>query len=316
MLFIFTSSFDTTTDLLIDRLPDVPVFRFNMDLWRDYAWQFTPDGFSVEDPTGRCCDTSSLFLIYQRKPLFSDFIDIPAGGSLENWCREEVLALWRDLYLEYCARGRACLIHPGNGRWGKLRQLWLARRYFRVPEWAAFHGCACPQFPGATISKGLTQTPIGSGKLFFTKEVEPAQLDPEYPWFVQSKVNAQTDVTVAYVSGDLFAFEVDRDTFEGVDCRIDFSGQLEWKPTDLSEAEQSAIRGFMEVTGFSFGRLDFLRENGELIFLELNPNGQWAWLDLEGKHGLLPRIAEEIRREYWWFAADTVPANLPEIVQT
>ena len=59
----------------------------------------------------------------------------------------------------------------------------------------------------------------------------------------------------------------------------------------------------MHATGFSFGRLDFLRQNGDLLFLELNPNGQWAWLDEDGRHGLLPRIAEELRTEYFWFAS-------------
>ncbi len=304
MLLIFTNSFDTTTDLLIERLPDVPVFRFNIDLWRDYVWQFGPNGFSVEDPTGRRCDSASTVLVYQRKPMFLEFIDVPAGGSLENWCRKEVEALWNDVYFDYAARGRACLVHPGNGKWGKLRQLWLARRYFQVPEWRAFHGRTCPPLPGAIISKALTQTPIGAGKLFFTKEVSPGQLDPGYPWFIQSKVEAQTDVTVAYVRGDLFAFELDRKSFDGVDCRADLSNQ-NWIPTALSTKEAVSIRGFMEATGYSFGRLDFLRENGKLVFLELNPNGQWAWLDEEGKHGLLPRIAEEIRSEYFRISGQT-----------
>ena len=298
MLLIFTNSIDTTTDLLLDRILDIPVFRFNIDLWREYSWSFGPEGFSVEDPSGRICDTASTVLVYQRKAIFLEFIDVPAGGSLDNWCREEVDALWRDLFLEYCARGRACLIHPGNGKWGKLRQLWLARRYFRVPEWTAFHGRPCPAIPEAVISKALTQTPIGSGKIFFTTDVLIEQLNPQYPWFVQSKVNAQTDVTVAFVRGDLFAFELDRSAFQGVDYRAYPDAHFEWVPHVLTQIEKNSIRGFMETTGLSFGRLDFLRENGELVFLELNPNGQWAWLDEQGKHGLLERIADEIRGMY------------------
>ena len=290
----------------MDRLPDVPVFRFNIDLWRDYVWAFGPEGFYVEDPTGRRCDSASTVMVYQRKPIFLEFIDVPAGGCLENWCREEVSALWNDLFFDYCARGRACLVHPGKGRWGKPRQLWLARQFFAVPDWMAFHG-QVPVIPGATVAKALTQTPIGAGKLFFTKEVTAGQLDPGYPWFVQSKVEAQADVTVAYVRGDLFAFELDRSTLDGVDCRADLNKKQDWNPVVLTHKEKASICGFMEATGYSFGRLDFLRENGSLVFLELNPNGQWAWLDEDGRHGLLQRIAEEIRRDYFQLAVHSMP---------
>lgn len=298
MILIFSNSLDTTTDLLIDRLVDIPVFRFNIDLWRQYGWDFNSDGFVVEDPSGRRCDSASTVLVYQRKPIFLEFIDVPAGGCLENWCREEVSELWKNVYQEYCARGCACLIHPGKGRWGKLRQLWMAQRYFRVPAWSAFHGRPCPEGLTPAISKAISQTPIGAGKLFFTKEVTPEKLDPQYPWFVQNKVNAQADVTVAYVKGDLFAFELDRSTIQGVDYRVHLEEHLDWKPCTLKASEETAIRSFMEETGYSFGRLDLLREDGELVFLELNPNGQWAWLDEQGEHGLLLRVAQEIREMY------------------
>jgi hypothetical protein len=52
----------------------------------------------------------------------------------------------------------------------------------------------------------------------------------------------------------------------------------------------------MERTGYSFGRLDFLKVDGELWFLEVNPNGQFAWLDLDRKSGLIHSVAEAIKR--------------------
>ena len=60
------------------------------------------------------------------------------------------------------------------------------------------------------------------------------------------------------------------------------------------EAERKAICGFMAEAGLSFGRFDFIRKDGVLNFLEVNPNGQWAWLDEKNEHGLLSAIAEEI----------------------
>ena len=53
----------------------------------------------------------------------------------------------------------------------------------------------------------------------------------------------------------------------------------------------------MAETGYRFGRFDFIRKDGELWFLELNPNGQWAWLDRDCKNGLITAIAEAIISE-------------------
>ena len=54
----------------------------------------------------------------------------------------------------------------------------------------------------------------------------------------------------------------------------------------------------MKDTGFEFGRFDFMRKDGVLYFLELNPNGMWAWLDLEFKNGIFECVANEIKEVY------------------
>jgi hypothetical protein len=106
-------------------------------------------------------------------------------------------------------------------------------------------------------------------------------------------VNASHDITVAYVYGSLFAYALDRKTFEGLDWRKhNLSPDLKWQSFELTESQSSAIRAFMKEIGWTFGRLDFLLSNGKLIFLEVNPNGQWAWLDLHDSNGLYARMLE------------------------
>jgi hypothetical protein len=43
-----------------------------------------------------------------------------------------------------------------------------------------------------------------------------------------------------------------------------------------------------------FGRLYFLLDDQQYWFCEVNPNGQFAWLDLKGKNGLLQAVVSEI----------------------
>src|SRR6266513_2005840 len=67
-----------------------------------------------------------------------------------------------------------------------------------------------------TVVKSLTTEPIGpveERELLFTTRVDERHLSSNCPWLVQSYVNADKDVTVAFVYNQLFAFELDRTEF-------------------------------------------------------------------------------------------------------
>lgn len=298
MLLVLSHSEDVTTDVVLNRLPDLEVFRFNIDLWQDYEWQVDGEGFLLRDPTGRTCRDEDTHAVYLRKLFFNPpLIDVPAGGSEEAWTRCEVEALWlglRDLAME---TGRLALVHPSPaGRWNKIRQMRVARNHFRVPEWCAYHGPGCP-LPAPVVAKAFGQNHIGSGGILMVRQVDPARLSPDYPWFVQRSITAAThDVTVACVDGRFFAYQADRRAFAGEDCRLATTLEgLPWQPVALTASERAAIAGFMKATGFTFGRIDFLRDADGLWFLEINPNGQFAWLDPHGRNGLLDAVAESLR---------------------
>ena len=296
MLLILTCSEDATTDMLVPYLNGVPVFRFNIDRYADYSWDFSGKRFCITHMDGQIITSETLRAFYLRKPIFFERIDIPKGGSLVNWAREEVTEVLRDLYYNMEARGKCVLVHPGKGKWRKPRQMALAETIFKVPEWHVYHGAlSLPRDGRRWVVKCLTQTLVGEDKTLFVREVDPAKLDPQYPWFVQEKVEADEDVTVVYVQGRMFAFSLKRTSFDGPDYR--FAGavnRLPWRKTDLSADEERDVESFMRTTGFDFGRFDFLRKDGVLWFLEMNPNGQWAWLDEGNQYGLFSAIAEEL----------------------
>ena len=51
----------------------------------------------------------------------------------------------------------------------------------------------------------------------------------------------------------------------------------------------------MNDCGLKFGRLDFLVvENNQIVFLEVNPNGQWAWLDPYNENGLMEAMIYQL----------------------
>ncbi len=298
VILVLSSASDATTDLLVPMLSGRGVFRFNIDLWRDYRWRIDADGYQLLDPTGRVCRQEMVGAVYLRK-LIPDpaYIDVPAGGSQESWVRDEVREVWEGIRDMAQQDGRLALVHPApTGRWNKMRQMRVAARHFPVPPWWVLHPVRPDGLPEFAVAKSFGHPPVGGGALMLVNRVPVARLDPAFPWFLQECLDAAShDVTVVYVNGRLFAYEASRAPLSGVDCRRpDTAADLVWEKADLSVAEGAAARAFMAETGFSFGRLDFLRAGGRLWFLELNPNGQFAWLDEDDADGLLSAVVAEI----------------------
>ena len=272
------------------------VFRFNIDKPDDFTWDFHAIGFRITDIiSGKELTEKTLTSFYIRKPMYFDHIDVPKFGCVENWRRKETDELFQDFYRECQHRGLVALVRCSNNRYGKLRQLIAAQKHFHVAPWHFFHGELPEELKqGRWVVKSMTQTMIGKDKAFFVREIDPAALDLSYPWFVQERIDGEEEVTVVYVDGKTYAANAQRSSFDGVDL---FVNPHAWPRCELPEEEERAIKGFMDETGYRFGRFDFIRKNGELWFLELNPNGQWAWLDENNEHGLVTMVADAIKRE-------------------
>lgn len=303
MILILTNSLDTTTDIIIPHLTRrAEVFRFNIDLWRDYRWRITADGYEISDPTGRTCREAEVGAVYERKVMFNPvYIDVPAQGSSESWLREEIFAIWAGIKDLAMGSGKLAVIHPSpSGNWYKMRQMRVAAKYFPVLPWEMLHGVPST-LDSSVVCKTNTGAATGTGALFRVSKVDPTLIDTAWPWFLQvagERGNKAADeVTVAYIAGKSFAAELSRDGLSNPDSRqATIDGTADWHPCDLSESEQASIRALMAETGFTFSRFDFLRIDGVLHFLEFNVNGQFGWIDIKNERGMMTAIADEIMR--------------------
>jgi glutathione synthase/RimK-type ligase-like ATP-grasp enzyme len=92
----------------------------------------------------------------------------------------------------------------------------------------------------------------------------------------QAKLVKKTDVRVTVVGDDLFATEINN------------AGELDWRrshetviyrPCELPEAVVAAVHRLMHSLGLVFGALDFVLTEQGHQFVEINPNGQWGWIE-------------------------------------
>ncbi len=302
--FIPTTSLDGTCDLVVSRLGSDAVFRFNTDLWRDYAFRAGPDGFEIASPTGRRVTSADIAKVYWRKPQRTRGLYPDKKHSREDsYMEDELWHAFRDVVGLLWSQGKVVLVEPeADDRLGKLAQLWAAADLFPVAPWTFACGDQEAFRPGAvSVVKSLTLGRVADKSVLYATRVDEGDLDPSFPWFMNDYVDAPFDVTAVYVRGNLFAFEFPRHRFadRSIDWRaVSLEDGADWRTHALPNAVVDASRTLMSRLGLAYGRFDFLLTGeGDYVFLEVNPNGEWGWLDKDGANGILNRILDEISPE-------------------
>src|SRR5579872_262631 len=121
---LISNSIDYLSDLLVARLGAERVFRYNTDLWHDYAVCVSADGVEISDPTGRRVEDAAIAKVYRRSSMRGSVIFPQKQFSdLERYAEEEVYAAWADLFNIFWHQGKIVLSQPlGTLRSGKLMQ--------------------------------------------------------------------------------------------------------------------------------------------------------------------------------------------------
>ena len=292
MLLLIAGSLDTTSDLLVNELGRDKVFRFNYDLYKDYSLEFSPDFGEITSPSGHTINSVTVTSAFWWKA-FSFFL-----RDQDTFIVEEVKYIFREIYHWCRIRG----ITKGNphdfhNHLGKFNILNIASKYFATPntllsfKLAGVRKISCFDIVAKSLTSGLTAT----NKSLMTTAVEINQLSPEYPWFLQEKIESKFDITVFVCGHELFSFSRDRSNLIGLDWRseqiLDKDIQ-EWFHYELSEKQIINIKKFCKDISSDWGRIDFMERSNELVFLEYNANGQWVFLDYSGESNLVKKVAK------------------------
>ena len=297
---ILTNSRDLTVDRLVNRIGTDRIFRFNLDIWEDYQIYISRGDFGLANPTGRSIRRAEVMKCLWRKPMMKSQLYWQPGIPQESFYLElEVERAVREIRNILRRDGKLVLIEPAADEWlGKLAQMDVAVRYFRVPDYEfSYPPRAGGLASGPIVVKSLSGERVKPDHYVWTTAVEAQLLDASLPWFKQAKVDASHDVTVVFIRGDCFGFDLDRSLLEGetVDWRVmGPAATRHWRRHPLPAELCGSMAGFMEAIGLQFGRLDFLYDRGSYLFLEVNANGEWDWLDPDQGKGVVDRIVEEI----------------------
>ena len=76
--------------------------------------------------------------------------------------------------------------------------------------------------------------------------------------------------------------------------RYDFEN-VKYKKVEIPDTVKEFCSKMLKHYGLHFGVFDFIQSKaGKYVFLELNPNGQWLWLEEESGYNLTKEVAENL----------------------
>ncbi len=176
----------------------------------------------------------------------------------------------------------------------KLRQLRVAQEVgLRIPATLVTnHGDAVRPFfhRQATGMVMKLQAPLstgmdGQGPFLYTQSLQASDLEHLgslrlCPQLFQERIPKAAELRVIYVEGRCFAGSVrPPQVHSGTDDWRPLQGLI-WEEDELPADCAARFHDLMSRLGLRFGAADFIRTpEGELVFLEVNPSGEWGMLE-------------------------------------
>lgn len=281
-ILIITGSHDLTADYLIEKYGANLFFRLNTDRFSGYTITVNDAGFSIGSPESVIMDETCSSILY-RKPLLED-LSSAIDEKYQNFAHVEAFSLIDGIVESFDG---PCLSKPSVMRRAnnKILQLHLARKFgFKLPS--------------SVITNSKEQIETVEGETKIVKPLAIGVINDK-----SGKEYVQTNLYDPDVNHDLLRYApayfqsyIEKDyelriTMIGDSChaiRIDSSDKIDWRkpdndvsyrPFEIDDELKSQCFNFMKHLDMSFGCFDFIAKNGKYYFLEMNANGQWAWLD-------------------------------------
>lgn len=318
-VIVLTNDNDGTVDRVIETIsvqyPATNVVRLN------FEHMLTPGAirWSLGSPEGRSgqltvtrgsidrrIDLEQPFAVWYRRPtwLVIDNEDIPYHE------RRFISAETQELV-------SGGLLHPTFSRWvneptaesrasNKLIQLVEAERAgLRIPatlvtsdpiEARSFY--KRHEDSGIVTKTASPPSVVADSSTFiYTSEIESIEeLDgvAHCPTLLQKRVTKLLELRVTWVLGEAFVAGIDSSGSPeaSLDFRRDYPS-LKYVHHDLEQETLTCLAKLMDSLGLAFGAIDLILDpTGEIFFLEVNPSGQYGWLE----EALSLPISESIAR--------------------
>ena len=311
-ILLLTNKSDVTTDFIVRNLNEknIPFYRLNTEEIGksiELSLNFSKEIFKLYDKNlASEIDLLKFKSVYFRRPeLNLDFGE--ANQNESNFLRSEMLFILEGIYKILDGKFWLNNLNSLRNAENKLYQLMVAKEVgLQIPEslvsnqpkqvmdFFQLHESNCILKP---VKSGLIEGKNEGGVIFTTQihlNHENVERISSCPIYIQPLIKKKGDIRVTIVGTKIFPAFIHSENV--IDAKSDWrqsDQELEYSKLSLPVEIESMCFALMKKLNLNFGALDFLLdENNQYIFLEINPNGQWAWIEKRLNY----KISDEITK--------------------
>lgn len=302
-VLVLTELFDPTADMVIEKLNEreVPVFRCDMaDFPHDLALEAELAGGRWRGTLRtalRSVALEDIGAVWYRRPSRFHFAGL--GGAARRFAAAQARAGLGGVLAALPCRW---VNHPhavGAAEYKAAQLPAAARSGLRVAPTLVTSVPEAQRRFAARSAAGVVYKPLAAGDAVGGGSGEPAEdvryvytrRVPEEEWahpeiavtahLFQDWLPKDHEVRLVAVDGELFPAAIHAGSERGrIDWRTDYASHR-YRRTEVPADVERGVLELMRHFGLTFAALDFVVRDGEWTFLEINPNGQWAWLEAE-----------------------------------
>jgi len=260
----------------------------------------SPD-FTLTLADGRRIDGDRVTGLWWRRVSAHRIPDEVADRKHRDFCHDETRALLDGWAYALGGRVMNPLAAELAARRKPYQLVMAARMKLNVPatcvtndpaDAAAFNN----DWPDGTIYKVLTGTSFQFTETRPMGEAERKTFDllRLAPVIFQQRIDGRPDVRVTIVDDRVFAAELNPTHPEAqLDWRLDMA--VEAQAHDLPGDVADRLRAYQRAMGLRYGAYDLRRDaNGRYVFFEVNPGGQYLFVEIHARRAISAAIAEAL----------------------
>ena len=304
MILIITNTQDLTSDFVVREIlsRQQQFARLNTDEFPVYIRGLVSFGLKEAPQSiiswinrNRILDLDKITSVLYRRPVPPIPDEKIVDPGIRIFCVDECYDFLRGLW---CTLDCYWMSHPEAIRIAehKIYQLRIAQTLpFEIPKTLITNDPSAVRSFYHECSRGMIIKPLYLGyikqsqtsKNIFTSVVSEKELkDIESvilcPSIFQERIDKQFDIRITVVGEKVFAAKIVSTVLPDniPDWRFATLETLRYYKYDLPADIESACVSLVKRLGLNYGAIDMALDNkGRYVFFEINPNGQWAWLE-------------------------------------
>ena len=300
LILFITSKMDAHVDYLIKNLSDDDFFRFNVDDYLTFhtiSYKISNSKLDVNifNKIGSNLDMDKVKSIYYRRPLLPTIIDKIEDSNIKQLIEKETMEFLRQYY--YSFPNLKWLTNPYKIHLtkGRVNQLSFASKLnFKIPktiitnnkdDFLTFFEECHRKVIIKTINP-LSYTRKGGEKEgFYTEIIDDNNIKDidlkslsNSPTLFQEFIDSEYELRITSVANQHFAIKIKSNITDWRKQKAIVKYEEYTLPNDVSILLSKYLNNY----DLDFGCFDLIKgKDGQYYFLELNPNGQWLWLEQE-----------------------------------